>query len=408
MIARILASSGLALALAACAAEPNLATKAPGGTQDGCVRPGAWYLLDGPAPRAAAASTVLDDAARRDVVLLGEQHDAADHHRWQLHTLAALHALRPDMVIGFEAFPRRVQPVLDRWVVGELDSATFLAEVQWEKVWGFPAPLYLPLFEFARIHAIPMLALNVERDLPRAIGAEGWSGVSAARKEGVSRPAPASLEYRAALFETYRLHPLAKADDGKKPTQDDPAFQRFVESQTTWDRAMAEAIAARLSSAPANRRPLVVGIAGSGHLRQGFGIPHQLRDLGVTRVATLLPLEVPGDCRALGAGFADAVFALPRARAAPPSRPRLGVRLEQKDKTVKIIGIMEGSLAASMDLRAGDVIASIGGAPVTGLESVIAPIRAQPPGTWLPIQLRRGAETLDLVIKFPRTNPKSE
>lgn len=100
------------------------------------------------------------------------------------------------------------------------------------------------------------------------------------------------------------------------------------------------------------------------------------------------------------------MFALPRARALPPPRPRLGVRLEWKDKTVEIVGVMKDSLAASMDLRVGDVIVSIAGAPVTGLASVIAPIRAQPPGTWLPMQLRRGDATLDLVIKFPRTKPK--
>ncbi|MCK7515243.1 MAG: ChaN family lipoprotein [Desulfobacterales bacterium] len=75
------------------------------------VRPGAP-----PAPLVAAM-------AQREAVLLGEQHDDADHHRWQLQMLAALHAQRPNMVIGFEMFPRRVQPALDRWVAGELHDA---------------------------------------------------------------------------------------------------------------------------------------------------------------------------------------------------------------------------------------------------------------------------------------------
>jgi uncharacterized iron-regulated protein len=29
-------------------------------------------------------------------VLLGEQHDDEDHHRWQAQVLAGLHALRPN------------------------------------------------------------------------------------------------------------------------------------------------------------------------------------------------------------------------------------------------------------------------------------------------------------------------
>ena len=67
-----------------------------------------------------------DDAvvalAKRGVVLLGESHDQPEHHRWQLHTIAALFSHRPDIVLGFEMFPRRVQPVLDRWSKGELDE----------------------------------------------------------------------------------------------------------------------------------------------------------------------------------------------------------------------------------------------------------------------------------------------
>lgn len=407
MRAHWLASIGFAVALGACAAEPPTPTPpAEAGSQApaACVAPGTWYALDGSAPRAAPAPEIIRTAAESDVVLLGEQHDAMDHHRWQLHTLAALHAQRPDMAIGFEAFPRRVQPVLDRWVAGELDAAAFLAQAEWQKVWNLPPQLYLPLFEFARIHRIPMFAMNVDRELTRAIAAEGWDAVPDARKEGVGRPAAPSLGYVDALFDIYRRHPLAEKD--KTPSRDDPAFRRFVESQSTWDRAMAEAAAVRLSAAPAGRRPLVVGIAGSGHLRNGHGVPHQLRDLGVTRVTTLLPVDLPHDCGVLIAGFADAVFALPPGRAPPPPKPRLGVQLTQKDKTVIIAKVMPGSLAASMDLRDGDAIASIAGAPVTSLEAVISAVRAQPPGTWLPIELRRGDETLERIIKFPPAEPK--
>jgi len=402
MLARCIASAGLAVSLGACAAEPTTGAKA----QAECVPPGAWYLLDASAPRTAPAPEILDAAASSDVVLLGEQHDAEDHHRWQLHTLAALQAQRPDMAIGFEAFPRRVQPVLDRWVAGELDAAEFFEQVEWHKVWNFPPQLYLPLFEFARIHRIPMFAMNVERELTRAIGAEGWDAVAEARKEGVGRPAAPSAGYVDALYEIYRRHPLAEKQPDQAPSRDDPAFRRFVESQTTWDRAMAEALAAQLPNPPFGRRPLVVGIAGSGHLRNGFGIPHQLRDLGVTRVTTLLPVDVPDDCKALVAGLADAVFALPPGRAVPPPKPRLGVQLTQKDQTVIIVKVMKDSLAASMDLRDGDAFVTIAGRPVTSLDAVIAAVRAQPPGTWLPVELRRGSETLNLVIKFPPAKPK--
>ena len=50
--------------------------------------------------KSLAANKVLANAAEREFVLLGEQHDDADHHRWQLQTLAGLYAYRPDMVVN--------------------------------------------------------------------------------------------------------------------------------------------------------------------------------------------------------------------------------------------------------------------------------------------------------------------
>jgi uncharacterized iron-regulated protein len=72
-----------------------------------CLAPGVWYALADDAPRAVQARDLLERMAERDVVLLGERHEDASHHQWQLQTLAALHVLRPDMVMGFESFPRR-------------------------------------------------------------------------------------------------------------------------------------------------------------------------------------------------------------------------------------------------------------------------------------------------------------
>src|SRR5512141_2409688 len=134
-----------------------------------CLAPASWSVPDGQRPRVTPAGTLLTEMAKREVVLLGEHHDQDDHHRWQLHALAALHAQRPDMVIGFEMFPRRVQPALDRWVAGELTVRQFLEQSEWARVWDVPADLYLPLFQFARINRIPIVALNVDAKLNTAI-----------------------------------------------------------------------------------------------------------------------------------------------------------------------------------------------------------------------------------------------
>jgi uncharacterized iron-regulated protein len=390
--------AALALPLAGAQAHPGHAqSQTPPNT---CLKPAAWSSLEGGAPRPASATEVLSAAARRDVVLLGEHHDDADHHRWQLQTLAALHAQRPNMVIGFEMFPRRVQPALDAWIAGELTAKQFLERSEWDKVWKMPAELYLPLFEFARLNRIRMLALNIDAKLTEAIADRGWEAVPPAEREGVGKPAPAPDAYHDFLLEVFRQHESMRGREGEKAGKGDPRFRNFVDSQTTWDRAMAEALA-RLAKGSAAERPLAVGIMGSGHIKNGWGVPHQLRDLGVTSIATLVPLGAKANCADLGRGYADAVFAVPEAAPAKPEPPRLGVRLEQNKELVRIDEVTAGSLAEQTGLRKGDQILAVAGSPVVRLSALIDAIRRQPEGTWLPVQVRRGDQTLDLVVKFP-------
>jgi len=365
-----------------------------------CLNGAAWTALDREPFRAVAGNTLLSDMARHEVVLLGEQHLESDHHLWQMQTLSALHALRPDMVIGFEAFPRRAQPVLDRWVAGELTVREFLEQAEWDKFWSMPPDMYLPLFQFARINRIPIVALNVDQKLNRTIAEKGWDAVPPNEREGVSRPVPPPDAYRDMLFEVYSEHSTMRGKQGKA-SKSDPGFRYFVESQTTWDRAMAEALVRAAKSKTAAGKPLVVGVMGSGHVRFGHGVPHQLRNLGIQAIGTLLPVEADTDCKDLRAGMADAVFALPPQAQVKPEPPRLGVRLEQGEGAVSIAEVTAGSLAERTGLRAGDRLLEIAGLPATRVTPVIATVRQQPAGSWLPMRVKRGDETLDLVIKFP-------
>jgi hypothetical protein len=160
-----------------------------------CGQPGQWFV-PGSGSGFLSPGEVLAGLADREVVLLGESHNALNDHRWQYAMLSALHARHPDMAIGFEMFPRRVQPILDRWVRGELSAADFLAQADWEHVWGMDPQLYMPLFQFARDQHVPMLALNVEADLVRRIGASGLDAIPAWQREGVGQAAPLQAGYR--------------------------------------------------------------------------------------------------------------------------------------------------------------------------------------------------------------------
>lgn len=273
--------------------------------------PGGW--LDPSTGEALAHDAVLADAAGRGIVLLGETHDSAEHHRWQLSMLAGLLALRPDLVIGFEAFPTRLQPILDRWSEGTLDDAGLLAETNWRRIWRVEPELYLPLFHLARLYRLPMLALNIDRSFVTRVAAEGWAAIPLGERQGLSEPEPPTASYRDRLARHFRRH------GGQEDNRPDAAFERFVEAQLTWDRAMAEALAQSRRQATA---PLVVGIIGSEHLRHREGVPHQLAALGHPRAAVLLPHETREGCDGLEGGEADALFLLDSSRDGGADSPR--------------------------------------------------------------------------------------
>ena len=168
-----------------------------------CEQIGTW--LDPKTGTAIASGPLMASLARRSVVLLGEQHDNIEHHRWQLQMLAALHAHNSNMIVGFEMFPRRVQKTLDRWAAGKLDQGAFLKEADWQKVWGFDPDLYLPLFHFVRQNSLSMVGLNVERALISRVGREGWAAIPKNRRGGLSDPAAASDGYLNYLEEKINL-----------------------------------------------------------------------------------------------------------------------------------------------------------------------------------------------------------
>jgi uncharacterized iron-regulated protein len=403
-----------ALFLAATLGASVQPSRANAETPAACATPGNWIDAN---TKAALDRGVLfrDIVATPSVVLLGEYHSDADHHRWQLQTLAAIHGRGGSVVVGFEAFPRRLQPVLDDWISGKLSEEAFLKASEWRQVWGYDAALYMPLFEFARLNRIPMIALNVERRLVAQVGRQGWESVPAAEREGVTDPAPADPAYQRSLARVWLFKkqlppgadPASAAAVANPPEPDDaavaaavkePDFQHFVAAQLTWDRAMAEALAGARHRFP---DATVVGILGSGHVEGGHGVPHQLKALGVSGVKTFIPVSIDTACTA-DAAAADAVFTLPTEDdTPPPERPRLGVLLTNGDGAPRIDRIGPGSVAEEAGLKTGDYVVRAAGVMVRTPDEVVEIVGRQAPGTWLPLGIRRGGEELDVVAKFP-------
>jgi uncharacterized iron-regulated protein len=356
-----------------------------------------------------AVEQVFKRLERSRIVLLGESHTSMAHHRWQQYMLSALHSRNTNMMVGLEMLPRSKQSVLDAWSTGKLTEKEFLEQSEWQKVWGYDAGFYLPLLHFARLNRLPTIALNIDRELVSQVGLKGWQALTEEQRMGLSDPAPASDDYRNSLAQLYafKLSLDDEAEDHKtgEPDLDEvlrsDAFSNFVEAQLTWDRAMAEALAAAHRRDPS---AIVVGIIGRGHLEYGYGIPHQLADMGIEDVDVLLPIDSGDQCDPLPAELATAVFVVDaETGSAAPPRPLLGVMIESGDDGVHVMQVVADSVAARSGILEGDVILSAAGFKTVTNSELIEIIQRQAPGTWLPLQILRGEKSIELQARFPQS-----
>lgn len=354
-----------------------------------CPQPGKWF---GPVDGRLSVDTLFSDLSERSIVMLGESHDRLEHHRWQLHVLAGLHARRPDMVIGLEMLPREAQPVLDAWVAGKLDERGFLEQSNWRQAWGHDPDLYFPILHFARMHRVPLRAINVGHGLRQRLTSEGWDAVPIEERHGMSPPAEPSEDYRQQLRSVFEQHPTATSRAGLK---------RFIAGQLVWDRAMAIGLAEAAADGH-----LVVGLIGQGHLRHGYGVPHQLEDLGIGDGRVLLPWERDDDCSPPPEGIAHAVFGIAGNGLYEPAEPQLlGIFIERDEEGVRIVGVSSDSIAEQAGLQEDDVITQAAGQPVRQPADLIAVVRRQAPGTLLPLEVLREGSRDEVLASFPAERP---
>ncbi len=207
------------------------------------------------------------------IVLVGELHNNARHHRAQLQMIRALHRAGRKVAIGLEMFRRDGQKELDLWVTGELDEKQF--KPIYLDNWNFDWRLYRPIFEYARQNRIPMTGLNVSRKVTAQVAYHGFTSLSPDQKgslEGITcNVTPA---YRDFVKEAYGAHGHGNM-----------AFERFCEAQLVWDTAMAMHAVDFLMRDPDT---IMVILAGSGHARK-LGIPAQLEKLKNWPYAVVLP-----------------------------------------------------------------------------------------------------------------------
>jgi uncharacterized iron-regulated protein len=249
-------------------------------------------LLDLAQGRTLSLGEAVSILRQKRVVVVGEEHTNAGHHRAQLRVIQALAESGAPVAIGLEMFRRDSQADLDRWVAGEMPAGEF--EKVYARNWNYPWPAYSAIFEYARARRIPMLGLNVPPEITRLVARSGFQSLSESERGALSDiTCSVDEEYMRYIREVFGAH----AHGGN--------FTFFCEAQMVWDTAMAVHTLDYLRAHP---DATVVILTGVGHAQKG-AVPRQvgLRAETQTSIAVLLP-EIPGSIDRRTADVRDADY----------------------------------------------------------------------------------------------------
>lgn len=301
-------------------------------------------------PRITDLDDVIEEVAGKDIIYVGEAHDRLEHHRVQLQVIMQLFRKYGKIAIGMEMFQKSFQQAVDDYIEGRTDERTFLKKSEYFKQWGFDYNLYREILLFAKEYKIPVIALNVRKELVSKVSRKGLQALSDEELKEIPEYFDLSdNEYRERLRDFFGQH--ARSEERN--------FDFFYQAQVLWDEAMAHNLDAFMSRNPEYK---VVVVAGAGHMAFGSGIPNRLFRLNKRDYAVILNA---GDIEKDVADYV--LFPSP---ASLPESPKIGVILEEKDKKMMIRQFTSDSIAEKAGMEVGDIILSLDGTPVESMDDM--------------------------------------
>jgi uncharacterized iron-regulated protein len=236
-------------------------------------------------------SEVIADLKKNRIILVGEHHTNLNHHYGQLNVIQSLHEAGAQVAIGLEMFRNDSQQALDRWVAGSIGEAEF-QEIYYDN-WTYPWAVYQMIFEYAKNEKIPMIGLNVPREITRQVSRKGFNSLSEEQKGKLADVScRVDKEYKEYIKKAFGSHGHGQLN-----------FTYFCEAQLVWDTAMA---INSLEYLKKNPEAVVVLLAGAGHVQKG-AVPRQISVRSETPHAVILP-KVEGFIDPQTVGIQDADY----------------------------------------------------------------------------------------------------
>jgi uncharacterized iron-regulated protein len=314
-------------------------------------------------------SDVIESAAAKKIVYIGEYHDRFSNHAVQIQMIRALQGRNTRFAIGMEMFQRPFQKTLDDYISGAIDEREFLNRSEYFKRWGFDYNLYKPILDFARKERVPVVALNVRKEITEKVSREGMDALTDEERKELPQETDFSDEdYRHRIRQIFDQH---KGSESKN-------FDYFLQAQVLWDETMAESIDEYFKKNPDHQMAV---IAGGGHLAYGMGIPKRsFRRNGLSYTIILNDGDIEPD-------IADFII-FPQPLDGMTS-PKLMATFKEEKGRVLFNDFIKDSPARAAGIRADDLLVSLDGIAVKGIPDIKTALFFKNKGDIMKIRVAR-------------------
>ncbi|MCR4409780.1 MAG: ChaN family lipoprotein [Candidatus Saccharicenans sp.] len=337
---------------------------------------------------------MLKEMKKARLIHVGETHDDLEMHEMQFRIIEALYRQDPNLAIGLEQVTVDLQPVLDRWVAGELDEVSFLREISWYVTWNFNFKYYQKIFDFAREHRLPIFALNAPRNLISKVRMQGYEALSDEEKRIIPPLDLSQQEHRLlirTIFESEEIPPQMKGANL------DSMFEALYRAQVAWDETMGRN-AVRAAEATGRR---VVVLAGSGHMLYSLGLNLRAGLLSRLPQVTVIGVQVAeGQSLRVSRGLADFIYGVKFRDY--PAYPAVSINLKKVEGLNNLVVASRPTepLARASGLEKGDVILSVAGKEVSEVNDFRMILAGFNWGEEVKIKVLRSGEVLTLNLKL--------
>ncbi|MCF6309417.1 MAG: ChaN family lipoprotein [Sulfurimonas sp.] len=297
-------------------------------------------------PKAKKFSEISKELVKSRVVFVGEKHTEFSSHLNQLKIIKAMYKNNPKLSIGMEMFQKPFQKYLDAFIAGKIDEKEMVAKTEYFKRWKYDYELYRPIMLFAKENNIPIIALNIDREITKIVVSKGLDALNDKQRSEVPNSIDFSNEkYKEYLMLVYSMHQSKNFKN----------FDEFYHAQLLWDESMAKNIVDYMQKNPEHSMAV---LAGNGHIMHGYGIPSRINRRGISDYTITLNLTSPET------GIAD--YLLYPSAISTKKAKKLGVFLES-DENLKVIKLVKKSIASKAEIKVGDTIVSFNGTPIKSI-----------------------------------------